>query len=174
MKHVKRWTAGVIFKNNKCHLDEEVLRIATDHVKNKEEGYWKRVRKYYDEYYKKKEDFNKAHDEFTKRDSHDNLPIKILKPLCIWMKRKGDKKMPTKQDDLLKRWNETKDRCELSLEEYIKNTTTLHDVYEKDHNGVPLTINIINQMMKEEDDVDVGGATSIVHPNIMDGNGVEV
>ena len=56
MKHVKRWTAGVIFENNKCHLDEEVLQIATDHVKNKEEGYWKRVRKCNDEYnkYKKK------------------------------------------------------------------------------------------------------------------------
>ena len=74
------------------------------------------------------------------------------------MKRKGDKKMPTKQDKLLKRWNKTKDRCELSLEEYMKNATTLHDVCEKDHNGSPLTINIINQMMKREDGVDVSRA----------------
>ena len=90
------------------------------------------------------------------------------------MKRKGEKKIPTKQDDLLKRWNKTKDCCKLLLEEYIKNITSLHDVYKKDNNGLPLIINIINQMMNGEDDVEVGGATSIMHPNIMEGNGVEV
>jgi len=54
MKHMKRWTAGVIFENKKCHLDEEVLQIATEHMKKKEQAYWKKVRKYYDEYFKKK------------------------------------------------------------------------------------------------------------------------
>ena len=50
----------------------------------------------------------------------------------------------------------------------------LHDVYEKDHNGSPLTLNIIDHMMKGEDNVDVGRATSIVQPIIMDHNNVEV
>ena len=53
-------------------------------------------------------------------------------------------------------------------------TTTLHDIYEKDHKGSPLTLDIINQMMKSEDGVDVGGETSIVQPNVIDGNSVEV
>ena len=56
--------------------------------------------------------------------------------------------MPTKQDELYKRWNETKNRCEILLEEYLMETTTLHDIYEKDHKGSPLTLDIINQMMK--------------------------
>jgi len=122
----------------------------------------------------KKKDFHQAYDEYNKRNTHNNLPIKILKPLCIWKKRKGDKKMPTKQDELYKRWNETKNRCEISLEEYLMETTTLHDIYEKDHKGSPLTLDIINQMMKSEDDVDVVGATSIVQPNVINGNSVEV
>ena len=82
--------------------------------------------------------------------------------------------MPTKQDELYKRWNETKNRCEISLEEYLMETTTLHDIYEKDHKGSPLTLDIINQMMKSKDDVDVVGATSIVQPNVINGNSVEV
>ena len=36
------------------------------------------------------------------------------------------------------------------------------------------TLDIINEMMKSEDDVDVVGATSIVQPNVIDGNIVEV
>ena len=82
--------------------------------------------------------------------------------------------MPTKQDDLYKRWNETKDHCEISLEEYLMETTTLHDMYQKDHKGSQLTLEIINQMMKLEDDVDVVGATSIVQPNVDAINSVEV
>ena len=82
--------------------------------------------------------------------------------------------MPTKQDELYKRWNETKNRCEISLEEYLMETTTLHDIYEKDHKGSPLTLDIINQMMKQKDDVDVVGATSTVQPNVINGNSVEV
>ena len=166
MRHTKRWTAGVIFENNKCHLDEKVLQIATEHMKKKEEAYWKKERKYYDEYLKKR-DYDQAYDEYKKRMTHNNLPIKILKPLCMWKKRKGDKKMPTKQDDLNKRWNETKDCCEISLEEYLMETTTLQDTYEKDHKGSPLTLDIINQMM-------IVRATSIVQPNVIDGNSVEV
>ena len=82
--------------------------------------------------------------------------------------------MPTKQDALYQRWNETKDRCEISLEEYLINTTTLHDMYEKDHKGSKLTLDIINQMMKSEDDVDVVRATAIVQPNVDAINSVEV
>ncbi len=47
-------------------------------------------------------------------------------------------------------------------------------MYQRDHNGTSLTIDIINQMMKGEDDIDIGGSIPIVQPNIMDGNSVEV
>ena len=82
--------------------------------------------------------------------------------------------MPTKQDDVYQRQNETKDRCKILLEEYLMDTTTLHDMYEKDHKWSKLTLDIINQMMKSDDDVDVVGATSIVQPNVDAINSVEV
>ena len=31
MSHIKKWSSTVIFDYNKCHLDEDVLRIATIH-----------------------------------------------------------------------------------------------------------------------------------------------
>ena len=55
----------------------------------------------------------------------DNLPIKIIKPLCIWKERKSDKNMPSKQNELMHCWNEKKyckdckDCKDLSLEKII-------------------------------------------------------
>ena len=96
--------------------------------------------------------------------SHDNLPIKILKPLCLWKKRKGDVKMPTKQDGLLVRWRETKDRNDMSLEENLKTTSTIFETYQKDHKGSALTMSIIEMMMKQGgDDVGNDGAVPIIH-----------
>ena len=59
----------------------------------------------------------------------------------------------------------------MSLEEYLMDTSTLHDIYEKNHKGSPLILDIINRMIKGEDDIDVGGATSIVKSNIQYNNG---
>ena len=50
-------------------------------------------------------------------------------------------------------------------------SSTLHDIYEKDHKGSPLILDIINRMLKGEDDIDIGGATSIVQYNIQYNNG---
>ena len=51
---------------------------------------------------------------------------------------------------------------------------TLHEMYQREHNGTPLTMDIINQMMKGEDNIDISRAMSSVHPNIMDGNTVKI
>ena len=97
--------------------------------------------------------------------SHDNLPVKILKPSCLWKKRKGDVKMPTKQDGLLVRRRETNDRSNMSLEEYLKTTPTIFETYQKDHKGSTHTMDIIETMMKQgEADVANDGALPIVHP----------
>ena len=73
--------------------------------------------------------------------------------------------MPTKHDELMIRWRETKDRSDMSLEEYLTTTTTIFETYKKDHRGSALTIDIIETMMKEgEDDVGIDGALPIVHP----------
>ncbi len=40
MQHLKRWTTTVIIEHNKCYLDEEVLQVATSHVKKEEDDFW--------------------------------------------------------------------------------------------------------------------------------------
>lgn len=164
MIHVKKWSSGTIFENNKCHLDEDVLRVANFNAMKKKKEFWNKVKKYYCEYYKKKKEFDEAKNELEKRTLHNNLPIKILKPLCLWKKRKGDSKMPTKQDELMVRWNETKDRHDVSLEEYLQTTSTIFETYQKDNKGSVLTVDMIDLMMKEEDDIDIDGAVPIVDP----------
>lgn len=173
MKHVKKWSAGIIFDNNKCHLDEEVLQIARSFVEKKAVEFWKKVRKHHDDYFQKKTDFDIAHRSINVS-KPDNLPIKLLKPLCAWKKRKGDKRMPTKLDELNVRWVETKDRRDISLEEYFKTNTTLFDVYQKENKGKELTIELIDEMMKAQHDVDTDGAAPIVEPAVIVGEEVQV
>ena len=57
MTHIKKWSAGTIFKNNKCHLDEEVLRMASINAMKKEKEFWSKVKKYYCEFHKNKKRF---------------------------------------------------------------------------------------------------------------------
>ena len=87
--------------------------------------------------------------------SHDNLPIKLLRPLCKWKKRKGDSKMPSKQDALYCRWMETKDRKDLCLEDYIKGNSSIFQMYEQSNKGEKLTMHMIDKMVKKADNIDV-------------------
>ena len=61
MKHVKKWSAGIIFDHNKCHLDEEVLLIARSFVEKKAGEFWKKVWKHHQDYQQKKKDFGIAY-----------------------------------------------------------------------------------------------------------------
>ena len=111
---------------------------------------------------------------WKKRPTHNNLLIKILRPLCAQKKRKGDQKMPIKQNELFVRWDETKDQDEMSLELYLMETTTLFKTYEKDHRGTKLTMNLINELINMEDDIGTNGAVPIVQPNVIVGTCEEV
>jgi len=73
--------------------------------------------------------------------------LKTIKPLVVWKKRKGDKAVPTKHDLLLKRWHETKQRADLSLEDFLR-TTSLFPTYEKE-TGRKLTMIIILSKVNE-------------------------
>ena len=53
MTHIKKWSAGTIFENNKCHLDEEVLRMASINAIKKEKEFSNKVKRYYCYFYKK-------------------------------------------------------------------------------------------------------------------------
>ena len=54
MTHIKKWSAGTIFDNNKCHLDEEVLRMTSINANKKEKEFSNKVKRYYCEFHKKK------------------------------------------------------------------------------------------------------------------------
>ena len=73
--------------------------------------------------------------------------------------------MPTLQKKLLERWNETKDREDISLEEYIKSNTSIYETYQKMNQGKVLTFDMIAERLAlaEYHDVGIGGATPIIH-----------
>ncbi len=72
--------------------------------------------------------------------------------------------MPTLQKKLLDRWNETKNREDISLEDYLKTFTTIFNVYKKTNQGKKeLTMDMITNRVAEHHDVGIDGATSIVH-----------
>ena len=63
----------------------------------------------------------------------------------------------------MERWNETKDRSDISLEEYLKTFTSIFQSYQKANQGKALTIEMITTRMAEHHDVGIDGATPIVH-----------
>ena len=175
MKSSSKWTAGVIFDKGKCYLDHEVLQLAKDAKEKKQSKFWEQVVSACDMYNKLKCEYEKAIEKLAKIDTHNNLPIRILSPLCKWKRRKGDKNMPTLRSKLMERWNETKDRSDISLDEYLKTFTSIYQTYQKANQGKTLTIDMISSWMAEHHDVGIDGATPIVHaPTATDDDDGEV
>ena len=44
MKYLGKWSAGVVFYHNKCHLDEDVLMVAKNHLKKKKRIFGRKQR----------------------------------------------------------------------------------------------------------------------------------
>ena len=76
------------------------------------------------------------------------IPIKMLKPLCSYKKRKGDKAIPTKRDELVERYISTKSRPDINLEEWLRTKTTLFSRYKRE-NGIELTMEAIQQIIEK-------------------------
>ena len=96
----------------------------------------------------------------------EKLPLKILKPLCAYKKRKGDKAIPTKQDGLLERWMSTKHRGDMTLKELIK-STMLFEMYKKG-TGRDLTMGIVNTIISGDN---TGDQPTIPINGIITGRG---
>ena len=73
------------------------------------------------------------------------LPLKILKPLVKWMKRKLDKMLPSKFEALMSRWEETKDWSHLSFESFLKETL-IFTAYRKEL-GRQLTMDVVKAQL---------------------------
>jgi len=167
MKSSTKWTAGIIFDKGKCYLDDEVLQLAKASKEKKQNKFWDQVVSAVKSYNKTKCEYKIAIEKLLATTTHNNLPIRILLPLCKWKKRKGDASMPTLRHELMKRWDETKDRNDISLEEYLQSFTSIYETYKKSNQGKQLTIDKIrNQLALEHHDVDVDGATPIVHASV--------
>jgi len=157
METAKKWSAGIIFKSGKCYLDKDVLSMVIKAKEKKNEQLVARVKKINGEYCEKKQEYEIAVCEMKKWEmkterKREKLPLKILKPLCAYKKRKGDKAIPTKQDGLLERWMSTKHRGDMTLEEWIK-STTLIETYKKD-TGRELTMGIVNTILSGDNTED--------------------
>ena len=176
MKNSTKWTAGIIFDKGKCHLDEEVLKLASDAKERKQNKFWGQVESSVSGYNKIKKEYELSMikmEEYAP-DKLDNLPIRLLSPLCKWKRRKDDKKMPSKRNELLIRWNETKHREDISLEEYLTTMTTIFETYEKMTKGATkLTMQMIEaRLLVGHHNVAIGGATAIVHDHSIDTSNV--
>ena len=124
MEKAKKFSAGVIFKNGKCLLDEDVLTLALNAKEKKENQFKERIGKLHKQYNDRKKSYIAARKNFDEsKDTKDKLPLKLLKPLVVWKKRKGDEVIPSKHDALIERWSKTKHRADLSFEEALKETS---------------------------------------------------
>ena len=154
MKNVKRWSAGVIFKKGKCYLDEEVLEMAASAKRKKEDAFRQRIRKFHDDFLKRKLAFKEAMKQLNSMETKTltGIPLKLLKPLVGWKKRKGDKPIPVKRKDLEQRWIEVKKRKDLTLEEFLS-TTNVYTQY-LNETGTKLTEEVIKASLNDDVAVD--------------------
>ena len=74
--------------------------------------------------------------------------MKLLKPLCSCKKKKGDKAVPTKRDELVERYISTKSRQDMNLEEWLRSRTTLFSRYKR-NNGIDLTMEAMHQIIEK-------------------------
>ena len=78
------------------------------------------------------------------------IAVKLLKPLCPYKKRKGDRAIPTKRDELVERYISTKSRPDIDSEEWLRTKTTLFSRYKRE-NGIELTMEVIQQIIEKFD-----------------------
>ena len=77
--------------------------------------------------------------ESLKSKDEKDIPVKLLKSLCSYKKRKGDNTIPTKRNELVECYITTKSRPDMELEEWLRTRTTLFSRYKRD-NGCYLTM----------------------------------
>ena len=88
--------------------DLDDLQLAKAAKEKKQSKFWDQVVSAVKTYNKMKDEYNKAMEKLVTMEKHNNLPIRLLSPLCKWKKRKGDKTMPTLQKKLLDKLVELK------------------------------------------------------------------
>ena len=122
--------------------------MAINAKQKKDNNFIEKVTKLDCEYCEKKIEYEKSVQEITQLKIEDAklIPLKFLKPICAYKKRKGDKAIPTKRGELVERYISTKSHSDMNLEEWLCTKTTLFSRYKRD-NGNNLTIDVIHQII---------------------------
>ena len=124
---VKKITAGQIFKAGSVALDSDVRDAVKDRINEKLQVELDKVGTAIVEYKERRIAYQRTINEVGEGVDPQLLSNKQLKNICFWRKRKGDDAMPSRKEELVHRFNDTKDRQELSLEDFLKSEKGLKD-----------------------------------------------
>ena len=93
----------MFFKTGKCYLDKHVLSMAINAKQKKDNDFIEKVAKLYTDFCEKKKEYEKATKQLAYLEIKDEkfIPVKMLKSLCSYKKRKGDRAIPRKRDELV-------------------------------------------------------------------------
>ena len=114
----RRLTGGTIWDANKVLLDKEILALREEKEKEKENERERVVKKAIKDYNKRKKSYE---DLISSRKEEKNYKGREFKIWINWKKREGNKAVSKKVVDLENRYNEIKERPDISLMEYLHN-----------------------------------------------------
>ena len=112
----RRLTGGSLFKCHHIVLDSEVLMQREAKEKEKCDEKTKTVLNAIAKYNSYKAEFEKLREKNIQESTYKGKEFKVV---INWKKREGDKAIPSKVSDLKIRYNETKDRSDLTLRAYL-------------------------------------------------------
>jgi hypothetical protein len=140
----KKLTAGAVFKSRRAYLGPDVLQVALDKKKEKDEGERKKKEKQESERRKKKEAYLKANAEVTNLDP-SRWTVAQLKALVSYKRKKTDNwNLPSKRNQLVEKWEEIKNReTPPQTPEILRTENNLDDRSEDDASGIILNMAVV-------------------------------
>jgi hypothetical protein len=120
----KRFTAGSLFKANRVAIDDEVLEYMEEKEVEAVRKQHASISKHTNEYLTNKD---RAELVFASKKKPEVMFIAELKAVVKWKKRKGDKAIPSTKALLLQRYNETIERTDLTLTQFLEETGTMQE-----------------------------------------------
>jgi hypothetical protein len=116
IQDARRLTGGALFKVRHIALDEEVLALREAKEQEKTDERDQIIKNAVDEYKKRKGEYEKVQNSPK---TADNYVGSDFKAIIHYKKRKGDPAVPSNVPQLRARYEETKDRTDLTLETYL-------------------------------------------------------
>jgi hypothetical protein len=116
LKDARRMTGGTLFKVRHIVLDEEVLAMREEKEEEKTNERRQVVTNVITEFNERKHDYDKV---FNSPKSPENYNIADLKAIVHFKKRKGDAAVPSLKPLLKQRYDETHERLDLTLVQFL-------------------------------------------------------